>query len=122
MNTQFRQGDVLLVKVDEQVDKAKACLVARDSGRVVLAYGEVTGHAHAIFSPDVELFEETLPESRLQQDARELQNVLGNRWLVVTKPAELVHEEHGTIALDPGTYKVIRQKEYDPIRDRQVLD
>ena len=43
-----RQGDVLLVPVDAIPEAAKP--VARDHGRVVLAYGEATGHAHAISS------------------------------------------------------------------------
>ena len=30
------------------------------------------------------------------------------------KGAKIVHEEHGTIELEPGLYEVIRQREYDP--------
>ena len=48
-----RQGDVLLVPADEIPDGAKP--IARDHGRVVLAYGEVTGHAHAIAAPGATL-------------------------------------------------------------------
>lgn len=46
---QYRQGDVLL----ERIEKMPAGLTAakRDAGRVVLAYGEVTGHAHALTEP-----------------------------------------------------------------------
>ena len=44
---QVRQGDVLLVPASRPGD---AKPVGRDCGRVVLAYGEVTGHAHAIRS------------------------------------------------------------------------
>ena len=45
---QVRQGDVLLVPVDEVPEGARP--LARTRGRVVLAEGEVTGHAHAIRS------------------------------------------------------------------------
>ena len=42
----FRQGDVLIIPVAKLPD----CLepMKRERGRVILAHGEVTGHAHAI--------------------------------------------------------------------------
>ena len=40
------QGDVLIRQVANVPQEAKP--VGRDDERVVLAYGEVTGHAHAI--------------------------------------------------------------------------
>jgi hypothetical protein len=47
----YRQGDVLVQQVDEIPDGLHA--VPLDKGRVILAYGEVTGHAHAVVG-DVE--------------------------------------------------------------------
>ena len=45
-STTIRQGDVLLVPV---ASLPAGCVeVPNDKGRIVLAYGEVTGHAHAI--------------------------------------------------------------------------
>src|SRR5207244_3151024 len=46
--TIYRQGDVLILRVE--TPPATGALIARDTGRVVLAYGEVTGHSHAIKS------------------------------------------------------------------------
>jgi hypothetical protein len=46
-----RQGDVLLVRVDVSVAGTRH--VPRDGDRLVLAYGEVTGHAHAVRRPPV---------------------------------------------------------------------
>lgn len=43
--TQYRQGDVLIERVSSF--PAKLTPVARENGRVILAHGEVTGHAHA---------------------------------------------------------------------------
>lgn len=42
----FRQGDVALVRIGTL--PANLTAVPLDRGRIVLAYGEVTGHAHAI--------------------------------------------------------------------------
>jgi hypothetical protein len=47
MASQYRQGDVLLIKIDGIPKQASA---EKNPDRIVLAYGEVTGHAHAISS------------------------------------------------------------------------
>ena len=97
MTTQYRQGDVLLLKTRNQdLDEARA--VPRDHGRIILAEGEATGHAHAIDSSEAELLE-------VEE---------GERYLRVDAPCDLVHEEHAAIALDPGLYRVVRQREYGP--------
>lgn len=104
----FRQGDVYLVKTDEAVP-AGAKPVERDRGRVVLAYGEVTGHAHVIEDEGVDLFATT-------SDAVD-------RWLRVgPKGATLVHDEHGAITLEPGVYRTRIQREYSPEAIRNVAD
>ena len=90
-----RQGDVLLIPVDAIPGTARP--VARDNGRVVLAYGEATGHAHAILSAA----------------ATQLQDGI-ERYLRLTAVATLQHEEHGPIAIAPGSYRVVIQREYVP--------
>jgi hypothetical protein len=99
----FRQGDVLVVACDEV--PADAELVARDNGRIVLAYGEVTGHAHAIHSPFAALVAKG-----------------AERFLKVDKAVQLKHEEHSKIDLPAGNYRVIRQVEYTPEAIRTVAD
>ena len=91
----YRQGDVLLVPVDEVPERAKP--VARDGGRVVLAWGEVTGHAHAI-----------------RAAAAQLVAVDEERFLRVGAPVTLDHEEHAQITVEPGVYRVVIQREYVP--------
>ena len=103
-----RQGDVLLRRV-HKAGLAGMKKIDRDQGRIVLAYGEVTGHAHAIDSPLADLFEER-------------DGVLYLRVSPGDQPVTLAHEEHAPIILQPGTYEVIRQREYDPVRDRYVMD
>lgn len=88
----FRQGDVLIRERAEPV--AIANEVPRDSGRVILAYGEVTGHAHAIHNSKAKLFRED--------------GSGGATHLSIADPAgaALQHEEHATIMLPPGNYDV----------------
>jgi hypothetical protein len=102
----YRQGDVAIIPVSKVPTQLTP--VKRDKGAVVLAYGEVTGHAHRIPSRSAKLF-------RDETDARYLRIGGGGG-------AELKHEEHGTIKLPPGNYKVIRQREHTPAAIVQVAD
>jgi len=99
----FRQGDVGLIPVAEIPAGAKP--VKRDKGRIVLAYGEVTGHAHAIGGSTATLYQ-----------AGE------DRFLSVTRKTSLKHEEHAKVVLEPGVYKVRHQREYSPQEIRRVAD
>lgn len=109
----FRQGDVLLIPIDE-LPKHSLQEVEKDNGRVVLAYGEATGHAHAL-EPHfhASLFE---PAGAVYP--------IGMRpvgWLVVDDDeAQLTHEEHAPITLARGAYKVVRQRTAE--FDGQLVD
>lgn len=93
---QFRQGDVLVDCVEGPLDDAAP--VDRENGRIILAYGEVTTHAHAISEAHAAMFAKG-----------------AERFLRVEKrPAFLRHEEHSKIELPPGKYRVTRQREYRP--------
>jgi hypothetical protein len=95
----YRQGDVLLIEVPpERESLSSAREVARDAGRIVLAYGEVTGHAHAIVDSNAKLFE--APSGRI--------------LVVESGSASVVHEEHTAVTLPAGKYLVRRQREYVP--------
>lgn len=91
-----RQGDVLIRRISRMPEGLVE--VPRDDGRVVLAYGEVTGHAHVV-EGDVQL---------LAADIEDLEC----RFLRVEADAAVVHDEHGTITLAPGDYELTRQREY----------
>jgi hypothetical protein len=102
----YRQGDVLLVRVRSRPGGRKK--IRREGGRIVLAEGEVTGHAHAIADRGAELTE----------------TAEGRRFLRVLREGgvRLTHEEHHTVTLPRGTYEVRRQREYAPEAPRVVSD
>ena len=104
MPHQIRQGDVYLVPVTSIPENAT--VRPRDNGRVILAYGEVTGHAHALTADGVALME---VEGGLE-------------FLKVDAVSALVHEEHGTINIEPGLYQIKHQREYTPEAIRNVAD
>lgn len=101
---QIRQGDVLLVPVDEK--PPTDTLIKR---KVVLAEGEMTGHAH------------TLAAEAGIIAWRDMVWVLGN------EPGVLFHEEHDPApapVVTPGqAYRVVIQREYSlDGMWRQVVD
>lgn len=99
-----RQGDVLLVRADGgRPDDATP--VPPQGGRVIVALGELTGHAHAV-----------------AEDRAALWRAGREEFLEVRAPAELVHPEHAPIPLEPGLYKVVHQREYHPNLERPVRD
>ena len=104
--TMYRQGDVLLIRVDDIDTTAPQ---QRDTaGRIVLAYGEVTGHAHAIHDHGVTLYGTDLAERFLE--------------VLTEGGAILSHEEHGPIQLPEGNYRVVRQREWAPEGARWIAD
>jgi hypothetical protein len=103
----YRQGDVLIVPVKELPAKLEP--VQREHGRIILAHGEVTGHAHAIKDQKAALF-------RDPKLAAIFMNVSADG------PVALEHEEHGTISIPPGNYQIVRQREYHPEEIRRVED
>ena len=100
---QYRQGDVLLETIDEFPPEATP--VARKRGRLILAEGESTGHAHAITSRHACALE-----------------CAGVMYLLLLRQAQLLHEEHGKITLPAGRYLVRRPHEYTPQEIRRVND
>lgn len=89
---QIRQGDVLLVAVDS-VPEAEQEL---NDGRAVLAHGEVTGHAHAIY--DRSAVVRITPKNE--------------RHLSLVKTEMLKHEEHTQALLDKPNYRVLIQTQW----------
>jgi hypothetical protein len=96
----YQQGDVLLHKVTE--------IKGKKLNHLTLALGEATGHHHTITKGDAELFDHE-----------------GTLFLRVnSKEAQLTHQEHNTITLPKGDYKIGIVREYDHFSEeaRNVRD
>lgn len=108
-----RQGDVMVfmdrVKTIKEIP-VDAVLVPMDNGRVVLAYGKVTGHSHSIYEDTNKV---------------KLWAVGMVKYIEVMAPVMLKHEEHflaggefagktGESVIPPGIYMVPVQVEYTP--------
>jgi hypothetical protein len=104
----YRQGDVLLQRVD--AIPADAVPVAIQ-GDVILAWGEVTGHAHRL-----------APEAIKPFAKGGVWSPTAERFIAVAEATALTHEEHSRIVLPPGNYRVVQQREYHPSEIRNVAD
>lgn len=106
----FRQGDVLVVLTAVAALPKGAKEIKPDASRgIVLALGEVTGHAHAIAVSKTKA-----PVKYFDANAE--------RYLQVLEKVTLEHEEHGAILLEKGIYRQAFQVEDFGEEVRRVAD
>jgi hypothetical protein len=101
-NAIYRQGDVLIRRIPS-LPKQKA----QQRLTVILAYGEVTGHAHRI---------EDLTKAEV------LEAGAGLYLRVGPEGVRIIHEEHAPVSLPVGDYQIEIQREYTPAEIRNVAD
>ena len=100
----YRQGDVWIIPMTLPNSLKLKKLNKRGA---VLAEGEVTGHAHVAMGKNVKLYEDNK----------------GVLWLSCPTKTPVKHEEHATITLPKGDYKIVHQREWtDEMEPRRVAD
>ena len=91
----FRHGEVIILNMKGESKIPKG---AKRLNHLVLAEGEVTGHAHRISQGKAELYEKE-----------------GILYLkVLDNEAVLTHEDHDAITLPKGDFEIKIQREYRP--------
>jgi len=98
-----RHGDVEIIEIKELPKDLKKR--EEEKNKQVLAWGEVTGHAH-------------------RTDVGQLfQTKDGELYLKTDKLTTVTHEEHKNIELQPGNYRIQIKRQFDPKTDyRNVAD
>jgi len=106
MKKMKQQGDVILTRIDRV--PIGDTQVIKDKRGFVLAEGEATGHYHGI-APDTDA---------------ELVRIGERLLLTLNEPAELKHQEHKPITLEPGIWEVgiVREWDYLAEMERKVVD
>lgn len=104
----IQQGDVLIYSNAQIPQDAEE--VNPVNGRLILAEGETTGHAHAIVLADY-------PNSKLFKTS-------SGTFLRIHDPVILKHEEHNAVEIASGDYQVKIVQELDPFSEeiRAVQD
>lgn len=117
-----RQGDVTLVRIRAAKAPAYAKEAKRDvDGKIVMEYGESSGHGHRISDPDV---------IGLRAETAEMAAMAGlDVVLVGGAGAVMRHEysngqpaEHEPVTLRAGVWERAVQVEYDPEEERRIAD
>lgn len=98
MTKMYRQGDVLIIECKP--------ILGTKAKDMVLVHGETTGHAHRVEG------------NALVMDLKDGIKVIQ----ALAESIKIVHEEHDTIVIPEGFYKVLRQREYDETEIRYVAD
>ncbi len=107
---QARQGDIYFTRVDNVPEKTT---VVEDG---VIARGEVTGHTHQLINKATAVLNAAVIANQL------LKTEDNKLFVYARQPAQIGHEEHTEIILEPGYWEVTRQREYTPQGLRQVAD
>ena len=104
----IRQGDVALVRVKSiPSDAVEQPAVGR---KLILALGEATGHHHRFEFLDT------------SQNIKLYVAHGGARYLDVSAPSDLLHEEHSTARVPAGKWLLPQQVEYSPKELVRVSD
>lgn len=130
MKKKYQQGDVVLMQVTEEefmqtmrISNGSINSRTRKPGRHELAYGEETGHCHAIYFDELlESAEVTVYRTDNGWERNEVDGALG--VIVKCDDAVIKHEEHNPVGLPKGYYLQRIVKEYDPLSGlvRNVVD
>lgn len=115
-----RQGDVTLVRVGD-ADLPKYAREAKRDGKVVVEYGESSGHGHRIADNGVTGFRAETAEMAALAG---LDGVLvgGAGATMRHEYANGQHAEHEPVTLREGAWERAVQVEYDPEEERRIAD
>ena len=106
---QAAQGDFLITKIDELPEGLEA--EKPEAGQHIIAHSE-TGHNHTMRANDVQLFNE--PSNPFVC------------YLMVDRAGTIEHQRsfdtHEAILVNPGIYRINRQREYTPEGYRRAAD
>lgn len=110
----IQQGDVLFIPIPYNTVPKQTKPVDPKNGRLVIAEGEATGHAHAILAANA-----GKEQSRLliTDDDKQM-------FLVNNASVDVFHEEHDIVTIPPGTWAIkgVQEYDYDKEQARRIQD
>jgi len=117
-NRMAAQGDFVIIRIDELPAKLRSLNPVNN--QVVVAHSE-TGHNHVMLADRVQAFApiDTVKDVDSGQDLYEL-------FLKVNEATPIEHlrsyHTHESIMVEPGIYRIRRQREYIPTGWRKAAD
>jgi len=112
----YRQGDVLIESI---ADIPTSAVKQKKSASIVLAHGTATGHHHTLeTTKPVQWFK----QGEIQSTSAKASTLAGEVYVSLPTGGKVTHDEHSTIELPAGNYRIMRQREYSPEAIRNVND
>ena len=90
----YRQGDILIIRGEATESELSSCRVEENN---IVTEGSITGHHHVI------------KNGMVYRKRKDWHGCIG--YILAHKDCLLVHDEHATIKLPEGEYKIIKQRE-----------
>lgn len=114
----MRQGDILFVR-----SEVKPTGEVKRHAQLTVALGEATGHHHTLYPLTSRMLANELADAAPANFIEEF--LQGNKRFVRLDTAWLLrHQEHHELRIEPGTYEIITEREYDPFGEamKKVVD
>ena len=99
----YRHGDLLITKINA---------IPEDTVQIsdkIIAEGEISGHKHEIFGSA----QVNIRPSFIGRQINENSEV----WFNAFDEIKLKHEEHKTLEIPKGVYKVTKEQQFDPFKE-----
>tara|TARA_A100001037_G_scaffold281794_1_gene285814 strand:- start:500 stop:859 length:360 start_codon:yes stop_codon:yes gene_type:complete len=118
----YRHGDLLITRINAVPHSAISI-----PGKVI-AKGEVTGHKHRLVGQAtvrvLEGSENGTKDTIMKRVKNGSINIFPELYFSASEDVKLVHQEHKTLELPSGSYKVTKEREFNPFEDLEtgVLD
>ena len=126
----YRHGDLLIQKINAMppsafpIPKQKTHNFPTGS---TLAEGEISGHKHQLIGNGqvyVGMYYINRPRDPPNAFLTHSINDINELWFKADDDLEIVHEEHKTLEIPKGIYKVTKEQEFNPFKEmnEKILD
>ena len=126
----YRHGDLLIRKINAMpptafpIPKQKTHNFPTGS---TLAEGEISGHKHQLIgNGQVYVGMDYIRRARIPEAASLAHSIndINELWFKAEDDLEIVHEEHKTLEIPKGIYKVTKEQEFNPFKEmnEKILD
>ena len=128
--TMYRHGDLLIVKINAiptltfPIPKQKNRNFPTGN---IIAEGEISGHKHQLIgNGQVYVGMHYIRRARIPEAAFLTHSIndINELWFKADDDLEIVHEEHKTLEIPKGIYKVTKEQEFNPFKEinEKILD
>ncbi len=114
----YRHGDLLIRRINA-IPQSAVNIPSK-----VIAKGEVSGHMHKLIGQAtvrvLEGSENGTADTIMKRVRNGSINIFPELYFSAQEDIELVHEEHKTLELPRGSYKVTKEREFNPFEDLET--